>query len=292
MRSIFFGFLFFIIWAVGARYYYVCQIKGLCVETVVIDANRSKSLQVKYGEQVILEGYDEFAFEHGNHLPQLDNSDNDQFLDDLTSYLKEHPEHSITVIGSYLESEAGEELKGTFQENLGLARAEVIRNHLTARGINPDRISLDHQMMKSNKLTQPISFSVYPSGVDEENPDEYAKVQFTFHDMTYSDANFAFDSDVFTPQTAFKLYADSVATYLSTYESKTLTIIGHTDNTGNNKYNDDLGLRRAQSAKKYFMDQGVNNEIKVESRGKREPIAPNNTPANKQKNRRVNFKLN
>ncbi len=291
MRSIFFGFFFFVIWALGARYYYVCQIKGLCGgdAVTVIDA-RPNSLQLKYGEEVILEGYDEFEYSHGRRLPNL-NTNNDEFLDKLAAHLIAHPEHSVTITGNYLEREAQAKLSGTFQENLGLARAEQIRNHLLSRGIDESRISLDHQVVKGTKLSRPLEFSLFPSGVDEENPEEYSKVQFTFHDMTYSDANFAFDSDVFQPGAAFILYADSVVTYLSNDKDKSLTIIGHTDNVGNNQYNDDLGLRRAQSARKYFKALGVEKKINVASRGKREPIAPNNTDENKQKNRRVNLKI-
>jgi len=290
MRSLLFGFFFFVIWALGARYYYVCQIKGLCGNAVTVVDARSNTLQLKYGEEVILDGYNEFAYDHGRRLPNL-NTNNDEFLDKLAEHLKAHPEHGVTITGNYLENEATAALSGTFQENLGLARAEQIRNHLVARGVDESRISLDHQIVKGDKLSNPLEFSLFPSGVDEENPEEYSKVQFTFHDMTYSDANFGFDSDVFQPGSAFKLYADSVVTYLGNYEDKTLTIIGHTDNVGNITYNDDLGLRRAMSARKYFEEKGVTSKIKVASRGKREPIAPNDTDANKQKNRRVNLKI-
>ncbi len=291
MRSIFFGFFFFVIWALGARYYYVCQIKGLCGgdAVTVVDA-RSNTLQLKYGEEVILDNYNEFEYSLGRRLPNLD-INNDEFLDKLAEHLIAHPEHSVTITGNYLESEAAAKLSGTFQENLGLARAEQIRNHLLSRNIDESRISLDHQIVKGDKLSKPLEFSLFPSGVNEESPEEYSKVQFSFHDMTYSDANFAFDSDVFQPGAAFTLYADSVATYLIDYKDKSLTIIGHTDNVGDNNYNEDLGLRRAQSARKYFKNKGVQSKIKVASRGKREPIAPNNTDENKQKNRRVNLKI-
>ena len=146
-------------------------------------------------------------------------------------------------------------LKGTFQENLGLARAEAIRNLLIARGVDEKRISLDHQIVRGERLIEPIKFSLFPTAVNEENPEEYARVQFTFHDMTYSDANFEVDSDLFKPGPAFKLYADSVITYLQGHNDLRLTVTGHTDNTGNIGYNDQLGLRRAKSARQYFKDK-------------------------------------
>jgi len=184
MRSLFFGFFIFAIWALGARYYYVCHIKGHCGgDAVTVVDTRAKTLQLKYGEEVILDGYNEFEYSLGRRLPNLDNN-NDLFLDQLAQHLTTHPEHSVTITGNYLQSEAGATLSGTFQENLGLARAEQIRNHLIARGVDENRISLDHQIVKGDQLSKPLEFSLFPSGVDEENPEEYSKVQFSFHDST------------------------------------------------------------------------------------------------------------
>ncbi len=290
MRSIFFGFLFFLIWAAGARYYYVCEIKDHCGNEVEETVTLPTTLQVKYGEEVILDGFNEFSFSSGKRKPFM-NDNNIDFLDKLAQHLNDHPEHGLNIAGAYLENESDVKLSGTFMDNLGLARAEFLRAHLVARGIDENRISLDYNLVKGDELAQPVSFSLYPSGVDEENPEEYDRISFTFHDMTYTDANFEFDSDVFTPGNAFKSYADSVATYLGAFADKSFTIIGHTDAKGTVTYNEGLGLRRAKSARQYFVDLGVKTPINVESRGKREPVAPNNTDANRQKNRRVNFKI-
>ncbi len=293
MRSVFFGFVVFLIWAVFARYYYVCVIKDHCSATPVMEKvdTRPNTLTLSYGEEVLLENYDQFLFKKGEQLPTL-NDDNKSFLDSVAALLNQWNERNLTITGFYTEGEKNSPLSNTFQENLGLARAEAIRKLLIARGVSQKRISLDHQLVNNNKLIEHIQFTLYPAGVDEENPEEYAKTQFTFHDMTYSDANFAVDSDVFNPGPAFKLYADSVVNYLQTRNDARLTIIGHTDNSGNHGYNDLLGLKRAKSARRYFKNKGVTTTIKTESRGERQPVAPNDTDANKQKNRRVNFLIN
>ena len=191
-----------------------------------------------------------------------------------------------------MESEKNTPLNNTFQENLGLARAEAIRKYLVIdKGADEKRISLDHQIVSGDRLIEPIKFTLFPTAVDEENPEEYTKVQFTFHDMTYSDANFEVDSDIFDPGPAFKLYADSVVNYLQVHKDIRLSIIGHTDNSGNLGYNDNLGMRRANSARQYFVKNGVTSEVKIYSKGELEPVAPNDTAPNRQKNRRVNFKI-
>ena len=285
------GFLVFLIWASFARYYYVCEIKGHCGEEVTEKVEeRAQTLSLTFGEEAILEGYDQLAFEEGDRLPDLNNN-NKAFLRDVAQLLNEQPEKSLTITGYLLKSEEGISLTNTFQENLGLARAEALRNWLGGLGVDKSRISLDYEVIANKTLIEPATFELYPSAVDEENPEEYAKVQFSFHDMTYSDANFEVDSYVFNPGNAFKSYADSVVTYLSKNKDKRLTIIGHTDDSGNLGYNDQLGMKRAKSARKYFVEKGVKSSIKTYSKGETQPVAPNNTDANKQKNRRVNFKI-
>ncbi|MCB9297603.1 MAG: OmpA family protein [Lewinellaceae bacterium] len=116
--------------------------------------------------------------------------------------------------------------------------------------------------------------------------------------MTFSDANFEYNSDVFKPGEPFKLYADSVKTYFDLNPEGILRIVGHTDSIASADYNLDLGMRRAQSARDYFRGLGIEAKIVVESQGEERPVAPNSNPdgsdnpEGRQKNRRVNFILN
>ena len=65
-------------------------------------------------------------------------------------------------------------------------------------------------------------------------------------------------------------------------------IIGHTDSTGKPEYNMQLSKRRAQSVADYLVSTGVDpNKLRVLGRGENDPIAPNDTPENRAKNRRV-----
>lgn len=74
------------------------------------------------------------------------------------------------------------------------------------------------------------------------------------------------------------------------YSGDTVTCIGHTDDTGSEAYNQQLGLRRAQAVVDYMKASGITPErVKAESKGETEPAVPNNTPANRALNRRVVF---
>ncbi len=84
---------------------------------------------------------------------------------------------------------------------------------------------------------------------------------------------------------------DDIVDILKKDEKIKLTIIGHTDNKGDKKYNNTLGAKRANSIKNYFVNNGIaKNRLTTISEGDISPIAKNDTDENKAKNRRVEFK--
>lgn len=285
---VFFILLLFAANTLFARWYYVCKVRQLCGESSVVQTDaRLQTLRLMQGDTVLLQGYDQFAFDSASVLPHL-NQNNSQFLDTVAGYLKIFPEKNLTITGWYRSGIDSLPPGSSFYENMGVARANAIRNLLMKRGIAEERISLDYSRSQDTLLQEPITFNIFvPAAV----PTSFETTQFSFNNMTFSDANFAFDSDVFQPGEPFKLYADSVKTYLNLNPEKDLTIIGHTDNIGPDKYNQNLGLRRAQSARQYFRNLGVKSDIKVASQGEKRPAASNETEEGRQKNRRVNFVL-
>ena len=72
-----------------------------------------------------------------------------------------------------------------------------------------------------------------------------------------------------------------------------VTIVGHTDSIGSNKYNFGLSERRAESAKKRLLELGLSPKriLGIEGRGEEEPIATNETKEGRAQNRRVEFIL-
>jgi outer membrane protein OmpA-like peptidoglycan-associated protein len=70
-------------------------------------------------------------------------------------------------------------------------------------------------------------------------------------------------------------------------------IEGHTDNVGNTKYNESLGLARAESVKRYLYEkhQVPLHKINVISYGEAKPVAPNKTKDGRAQNRRVVIKV-
>lgn len=286
MRTLFF-FLMLCGLLIGSRYWYVCKIKLRCNEVQTEDS-RPKTLSLTDGDRVILDNFDQFAFEPNEVNPKL-NANNSQFLDQIATYLQSNPEKELKISGHYRNNEEG--IQTGIYDNLGIARAAKVREALVARGISEDRISLDYNQLPGDDLIEPVTFHILQSPDEYSNEQKLSTMQFSFFDMTYTDANFDFDSDAFMPGDAFKLYADSVKTYLELNPTRSLTIIGHTDHHGTDQYNEDLGLRRAKSAREYFRSLGLQAPINVGSKGEKEPVAKNDTRENRQKNRRVNLKI-
>lgn len=279
-------FLLFCVFALWARWYFVCEVRGLCGEQDV----RLQTLQLTDGDDtVILDGYDQFAFDTMSVAPRL-NANNEAFLDTLAAILLADTSRDLTITGFMRPSETDWQPERGFFENIGVARADAIRKLLVQRGVPEGRISLDYQRSNDPTLSEPLTFSLF----DPRALAEYDRTAFVFTNMTFSDANFEFNSAEFRPGTQAVLYADSVKTYLELNEGKMLTIVGHTDSKGTDKYNYELGLKRAENAREYFLELGVTADIEVESKGEKEPVAPNSvngkdSPENRQKNRRVNF---
>ena len=67
-----------------------------------------------------------------------------------------------------------------------------------------------------------------------------------------------------------------------------IDVIGHTDIIGNETYNHELSVRRAQSVKDFLVSAGVNADIiDVIGKGESEPVASNETEEGRAQNRRV-----
>lgn len=76
--------------------------------------------------------------------------------------------------------------------------------------------------------------------------------------------------------------------FLQNRPKVTIEIAGHTDDQGNDDYNLDLSQRRAESVKKYLIEHGVKEKrLTAKGYGESQAIAPNDTPENRQLNRRT-----
>lgn len=84
---------------------------------------------------------------------------------------------------------------------------------------------------------------------------------------------------------------DSIAEIAKRCPSLVVQIIGHTDSDGTETNNQRLSEARAQSVRDYLQGTGVApTSVMSVGVGESQPAFPNDTPANKRKNRRIEFK--
>lgn len=99
---------------------------------------------------------------------------------------------------------------------------------------------------------------------------------------------FAYNVSDFTPDASANRFFDESNAYLNQNLQARLHITGHADAKGTDQYNQELGLRRAQSIQQYFESKGMpSDKIVIVSRGEKEPADDNSTDAGRAKNRRT-----
>jgi len=101
------------------------------------------------------------------------------------------------------------------------------------------------------------------------------------------DSGILFDVDKYDVRPEAKRALASLATVLKEADVKAFEVDGHTDSDASDEYNQVLSEKRANAVKDFLTSQGIVAEITIKGYGESRPIASNDTPEGKQKNRRV-----
>jgi len=149
-----------------------------------------------------------------------------------------------------------------------------------------------------------ISSVVYKSSteVDSEFSKEVMEALSEFDAVNIEDGTkltlpedilFDFDSSELLPE-ADEAIDQLVKVIETTDDEEEIAIVGHTDGKGEEKYNQKLSEKRAQSVRDALADEGVKKDrMTAEGKGDSEPVAENtnsdgsDNPEGRQKNRRV-----
>ncbi|WP_373491962.1 OmpA family protein [Parasphingorhabdus sp.] len=105
-----------------------------------------------------------------------------------------------------------------------------------------------------------------------------------------SNVTFGVDSSAISP--GFQATLASVADTLSRYEKSYVDVLGHTDSTGSDAYNQALSERRAESVANFLANSGVQRaRLATRGYGESQPIASNATEEGRAANRRVEIRI-
>lgn len=104
--------------------------------------------------------------------------------------------------------------------------------------------------------------------------------------------NIYFDSNKFELRNESKPALQKLLKLLQLNPSLKIEISGHTDDIGKDSENNLLSMNRAKSVQNYLISNGIMPlKIVTIGYGKTKPIATNNSPENRQKNRRIEIKI-
>jgi len=107
----------------------------------------------------------------------------------------------------------------------------------------------------------------------------------------FHNIEFEFASDKLT-RSSYPTLDQIAITLIANPSSVKMSVAGYTDYIGSNEYNLKLSVRRANSVRIYLLKKHVPaKSITIIGYGEENPIAPNETPEGRQKNRRVEFQI-
>ncbi|MFY0712253.1 OmpA family protein [Seonamhaeicola sp. NFXS20] len=212
----------------------------------------------------------------------------------LKGYLIKNSLKDLEITGLY----KSEEQNNSAYPNLGLARANAVKNYLVLHGVPSNQIDT------FGKLNDDI--------VPDEANTYYGPIKFTMQTLDASDTSAlkalekSCDSIRTNPlvlhfktgQAAINLTAEqrqkiaNISHCVDKLGVK-VQVVGHTDNSGDANNNVVLGKQRADFAKGYLVKNGIlEQNIETSSKGPHEPIADNATEDGRAKNRRTVITIN
>lgn len=104
--------------------------------------------------------------------------------------------------------------------------------------------------------------------------------------------NIFYDYDKATLRPESKAELERLFGFMTDNPKLKVELGAHTDSDGSDTYNQDLSERRAQSVVDYLVERGVaRTRMIAKGYGEKEPVAANDSPENKQKNRRTELKI-
>ncbi len=234
---------------------------------------------------------DQNVFTYSENL-QINNQNGDVFISEslqgfdkkVADFLGQHQDQEIIISGFETLQEQN------INSGFGTSRANFIKDILINAGVNPDRIVTKvnpHNYNYSDDGTYDGGIDLLFNTLDQNRLEEVEKG--IAGKTLYSE----FAKETFQPDATLSNYTLELKNYLNKYPDKVVEIIGHTDDVGTEEANLWFGQQRANNVKEYFISQGIPKEkIKALSKGEANPIAPNDSEANKAKNRRIEITAN
>lgn len=248
--------------------------------------NKNKPFLIRDASNTIIYSFPE-GFAINSHNANVSSIHEIPFLKDSIKYLLINDySKELIIIGKYSQHEADANLA----KNLGLQRAEYVKEELINEGVNADKI---------RTFGKQFNFSynkdgIYTNGIEIKlNIIQQSVIDSLEFNIAHKTLYIGIENEHLIPTKNLFYYTLTLKQYLQKYSDKKIRITGHTDNLGYYENNLIIGLNSAKKVQEYFVENGIDfNRTEASSKGESEPIADKTTEKGRAKNRRIELEIN
>ena len=229
--------------------------------------------------------YDNLLFSESDCMYESPISDSlSTVFQSLATHLQDNRDRILVLSGLYQSAETN----NCSADDLGLGRAESVRQLLVDKGAPSDQIRLrsDNQNildMVDDKIMGGVTYS-FINGDLTAVEDRLRNSNITLYFGTNQ-------RDIFLDAEQVK-YFDDLKFFLNQKPDASAVVRGHTDDKGSASGNKRLSRKRAEFVRDFMIDKGIDSDqISHIGVGPDEPIATNDTEEGRAKNRRVEISI-
>jgi OmpA-OmpF porin, OOP family len=209
----------------------------------------------------------------------------------VKDYVMKDGTKGVRVIGYYNQEEVND---NPLFENLGLARANEVKQKLVQMGIEANKITLGSELLSSPMYSGDtlLKGASYTIAAVEDNSSKIKAISDSLKGkpiILYFKTN---SNELDLTATQQKQFSD-LFYYLDNVNDAKVEVAGHTDSDGKRSSNIKLSEERAAFIKQYLIDKGnlVESVMSVAGYGPDKPLSSNATIEGKAQNRRVEVTL-
>jgi outer membrane protein OmpA-like peptidoglycan-associated protein len=211
---------------------------------------------------------------------------------------KERPAPVVLVDGNVFNAKTGKPLSATLVYET-LPDGNIAGNGISSPEDGSFKIVLPYDKNYSIRATADKFFaqsenlnldSLIKAGFRQIHKDLYLMPIEVGQVIRLNNVFFDFDKWFLRPESFIEL--DRVVKLLKENPGIEIEMSAHTDSYGTDEYNFKLSDNRARSVTEYILSKGIATErISSKGYGESKPVVPNDTPENRQLNRRVEFTI-
>ena len=166
--------------------------------------------------------------------------------------------------------------------------------HLPRHRVGDLFLSRGHEVANEaqrQKIASDFATSLNPTYV-VNNGLRVSAAEHNILDNTLGNRIVEFESGKATLTPTGQAILDQMGAAMQKLQGRKVEIIGHTDNQGLKASNQNLSQARAEAVKTYLTGKGLNGDMLTASgQGSDRPIASNDTPDGRARNRRIEFRI-